>query len=107
GSADRYYRSTTSGLFANDNYKLRSNLTLTGGLRWDIDGPLSEKYGRLTAFDPSKYSYVQCKVNGVPADPALTEYDNGYYDGSCDSGTDVITNSGLEIAGNNKTGGTP
>ncbi len=81
GSADRYYRSNTAGLFVNDNFKLRSNLTITGGIRWDFDGPLSEKYGRLTAFNPSLYSY--------------------------DLATDTITSSGLEIAGNNSTGHTP
>jgi hypothetical protein len=98
GSADRYYRSDTAGLFVNDNYKVRSNLTVTGGLRWDIDGPLSEKYGRLTSFDPSKYSYTQCLINGKPGDPST---------GTCDPGTDVITNSGLLIAGNNKNAATP
>ncbi len=103
GSADRYYRSDTAGLFINDNYKVRSNLTVTGGLRWDFDGPLSEKYGRLTSFDPSKYSYVQCTVGGVAADPALTEYNYG----QCDPGTDQITSSGLVVASNNKTAGTP
>jgi len=75
GSASRYYRSNTIGLYANDNFKLRSNLTITAGLRWDYDGPLSEKYGRLTGFDGSKYSY--------------------------DVASDTITSSGLEIAANN------
>jgi hypothetical protein len=98
GTASRYYRSDTASLFINDNYKVRSNLTVTGGFRWDSDGPLSEKNGRLTSFDPSKYSYVQCTVNGQPGDPGTQ---------TCDSGTDVITNSGLLIAGNNKTGATP
>lgn len=103
GSANRYYRSNTVGTYINDNFKATKNLTITAGLRWDIDGPLSEKYGKLTGFDPSKYSYTQCTVGGVAADPALTAYNYG----SCDPGTDVITSSGLEIAGNNKTGATP
>jgi Carboxypeptidase regulatory-like domain/TonB dependent receptor len=103
GSAHRYYRANTVGTYINDNFKVMRNLTVTAGFRWDIDGPLTEKYGLLTTFDPSKYSYTQCTVGGVPADPALTEYNYG----SCDSGTDVINNSGLLIAGNNKTGATP
>ena len=97
GSASRYYRANTAGTYINDNFKMMKNLTITAGLRWDIDGALSEKYGKLTAFDPSRYSYVQCAVGGAPADPALN---------TCDAGTDVITGSGLLIAGNNKTGAT-
>jgi Carboxypeptidase regulatory-like domain len=81
GAASRYYRSNTQGLFVNDNYKLRSNLTVTLGLRWDNDGGLSEKYGRLTGFNPNLYSY--------------------------NAGTDTIMNSGLEIAGNNPSFATP
>jgi Carboxypeptidase regulatory-like domain len=103
GSANRYYRSDTVGTYINDNFKMRKDLTVTAGLRWDIDAPLSEKYGKLTGFDPSKYSYVQCTVGGAPADPALTE-NAGL---ACDPNTDVITGSGLVIAGNNKTGATP
>jgi hypothetical protein len=80
GSADRYYRSDTIGAFVNDNYKIKSNLTVTMGLRWDFDGPLSEKYGRLTGFNSSLYSY--------------------------NAATDTITGSGLEFAGNNAQFGT-
>jgi len=81
GSASRYYRSDTVGAFINDNYKVRSNLTITLGLRWDMDGALSEKYGKLTAFNGNLYSY--------------------------NATTDTIVNSGLEIAGNNPTEATP
>ena len=81
GSASRYYRSHNTGLFVNDNFKVSSNLNVTLGLRWDYEGPLSEKYGRLTDFNPSAYAYNQA--------------------------TDTITNSGFEIAGNNPTEATP
>ncbi len=100
GSSNRYYLSDTAGLYVNDSFKFRKNLTLTVGLRWDYDGPLSEEHGLLTAFNPSLYHYVPCTVGGVAHDPSLPHT-------TCDAGTDVITNSGLEIAGNNPTAGTP
>jgi hypothetical protein len=81
GSANRYYRANTVGAFVNDNFKVRSNLTVTAGLRWDFDGPLSEKYGKLAAFNPSLYSY--------------------------NAATDTIVASGLEVAGNNPSFATP
>jgi hypothetical protein len=81
GNSNRYYRSDTAGAYINDNYKVASNLSLTVGLRFDFDGPLTEAWGRLTDFDPSLYSY--------------------------DATTDKITNSGLEVAGNNVQFGTP
>ena len=81
GTGSRYYRSNTHGLFINDNYRVRSNLTVTLGLRWDDNGGMTEKYGRLTGFNPSLYSY--------------------------NAATDTIMNSGLEIAGNNPNFATP
>ncbi|HEY3823820.1 MAG TPA: hypothetical protein VGL82_04635, partial [Bryobacteraceae bacterium] len=80
GAASRYYRADTAGAFINDTYKLKSNVTVTAGLRWDFDGPLSEKYGKLTTFDPASYAYS--------------------------ASTDTITNSGLLVASNNPTLGT-
>jgi hypothetical protein len=92
GGASRYYRSNSVGAFASDNYKLRSNLTVTAGLRWDWDGPLKEKYGRLTAFNPSAYDYIPCRISGALADPTTGA--------TCDSGTDVVANPGFAIANN-------
>jgi hypothetical protein len=81
GAASRYYRADTAGTYINDTYKLKSNITVTAGLRWDFDGPLSEKYGRLTTFDPADYAYS--------------------------ASTDTITSSGLLVASNNAALGTP
>jgi hypothetical protein len=40
-------RSNLVGLFFQDNYKVKSNLTVTAGLRWEYFGPISEKNGKL------------------------------------------------------------
>jgi len=44
-------RSNIYGFFVQDNYKMRSNLTITLGLRWEYFGPISEKNGHLASVD--------------------------------------------------------
>lgn len=76
GETNRYYRSKQAGFYAQDNVKVRSNLTVDLGLRWDWDGPLDEKNGLLTNFYSKDYSYTLS--------------------------TDTISNTGFVIASNNK-----
>jgi len=57
GETNRYFRANQAGAFIQDNFKLKPNLTLTAGLRWDWDGPLREKNGRLTNFYSKNYSF--------------------------------------------------
>jgi hypothetical protein len=78
GNASRYYRSNQLGTFVQDKYQIKPNISVTAGVRYDWDGGLTEKYGRIFNFDPSLYSY--------------------------DVGTDTIDNPGLIIAGNNTNG---
>ena len=78
GDASRYYRSNQLGMYVQDKYQVTPTLSLTAGLRYDWDGGLTEKYGRIFNFDPTRYSY--------------------------DIASDTITNPGLIIAGNNANG---
>jgi hypothetical protein len=86
GETNRHFRSRSASLFAQDGYKVKPNLTITAGLRWDWDGPLYETDGLLTNFNPADYGYNLATdtfnpVNGTP----------GF---------------GIVVAGNNRTFGT-
>ncbi len=78
GNSNRYYRSNDVGAFASDKWQVLSNVSITLGLRYDFDGPLSEKNGDLFNFDPSLYSATAT----------------------------AVTNTGFIVAGNNKLYGT-
>lgn len=57
GETNRHFRSKSAGLFAQDDWKVRPNLTINLGVRWDWDGPLYEQNGLLSNFYPSDYKY--------------------------------------------------
>jgi hypothetical protein len=78
GNANRYYRSNQLGSYVQDKFQVTPTLSLTAGLRYDWDGGLTEKYGRIFNFDPSLYSY--------------------------NTTSDTIVNPGFIIAGNNANG---
>jgi hypothetical protein len=78
GNANRYYRANQTGFYVQDKFQVSPTLSLTAGLRYDWNGGLTEKYGRLYNFDPTRYNY--------------------------NSTTDTITNNGFIIAGNNDQG---
>ena len=80
GASSRYYRAYTIGSYVTDTWKIKSNLTVTAGVRYDFDGPFWEKYGMLTSFHPDAYQY--------------------------NAGADAYSSSGVVVAGNNATLGT-
>jgi hypothetical protein len=59
-----YGRNKYVGLFAQDSWRLRKNLTLNYGLRWDRIEPWYEKYNQIATFEPGRQSVV---FPGAPA----------------------------------------
>jgi hypothetical protein len=74
-------RNTGLYLFAQDSWKIRSNLTLNYGLRWELDTPLSDALGHVQTFRPGQTSTVYPCTNTplaycptglvVPGDPGV------------------------------------
>jgi hypothetical protein len=59
-----YARNKYTGLFAQDSWHARPNLTLNYGLRWDRIAPWTEKYNQISTFVPGAQSVV---FPGAPA----------------------------------------
>jgi hypothetical protein len=57
GNASRYYRANQMGEYVEDKFQIRSNLSITLGVRFDWDGGLTEKYGHVYNFNPADYSF--------------------------------------------------
>ena len=61
-SFDAATASAYAGFYAQDDWKITSKLTVNLGLRWDVDTPRTERYNRLSYFDPSAPSPIAGSV---------------------------------------------
>ncbi|HKM79346.1 MAG TPA: TonB-dependent receptor [Candidatus Acidoferrum sp.] len=80
-----YGRNHYAGLYGQDSWRVRSNLTLNYGLRWEFSTPWSEKYNELETLIPGEQSIVFPGAPagwvfpgdpGVPSTLAPTRYNN-------------------------------
>jgi len=51
GNADKYFRQPVFDAYANDDWRILSNLTINAGMRWDYGGSMTELKGRLVNLD--------------------------------------------------------
>jgi len=69
-----YGRNKYVGLYAQDSWRVKRNLTLNYGLRWDRIEPWYEKYNQIATFEPGRQSAVfPSAPAGIlfPADPGI------------------------------------
>jgi hypothetical protein len=90
GASDNYaeygFRNETpwaawqQGYFAQDSWKVRKNLTIEGGLRWDYFPNYSSKYCNFAMFNPLAYSTLPGTKQVIDPATGLVEGGN-YYNG--------------------------
>ncbi len=78
-------RTNHLGLFAQDTFKIKPNLTLNYGLRWEFSQPFYDTEGKIQAFVPGQQSTVYPDAPtgwvfpgdaGIPKTLAPTDYKN-------------------------------
>ncbi|MGB7130452.1 MAG: carboxypeptidase regulatory-like domain-containing protein [Candidatus Sulfotelmatobacter sp.] len=69
-----YLRNRYAGLFAQDSWRARSDLTINAGLRWDYIMPFWEKYNNIQTVVPGRQSVLYPGLPEdlvVPGDPEI------------------------------------
>lgn len=61
------YTTKNFAMFIQDDWKVSPRLTLNLGLRWEYEGPATDRYNAITNFDP----YAKNTVAGIPLTGSL------------------------------------
>jgi hypothetical protein len=51
GNADKYFRQSVYDLYATDDWRVRPELTINAGVRWEYGAPITELFGRIVNLD--------------------------------------------------------
>jgi hypothetical protein len=65
----QYFRTSDYGVFVQDDWKLRPNLTVNLGMRWEFYAPPTEAEGHLANFEPTS-DPVNGLMDGVATNPS-------------------------------------
>jgi hypothetical protein len=93
-------RNTALYLFAQDSYKLKSNLTLNYGLRWELNTPYYDLGNRLQTFRPGQATtQYPCFLSTANADPSVLNLTPGDCGQNTTNGNNAVFPLGLVFPG--------
>jgi len=77
GNADKYFRQSLASLFVTDDFRVTPSITLTLGVRWEYESPITERFGRLVSLDIAPGFAAANSVVAGSADESLMRPDRG------------------------------
>ncbi len=94
-------RSTIFALFAQDSWKIRPNVTLNYGLRWELQSPLADISHRVQTFRPGQQTTIYpCQLGNLPdgtPNPLISVF--GSSDCSASGAAAAVNPLGLVVPG--------
>jgi hypothetical protein len=67
GDGNRHLKAEDYNFFVQDDWKIKKNLTLNLGLRYELDRPVTDTKGRIATFDPTLYQPTLLSPAGPPS----------------------------------------
>jgi hypothetical protein len=75
GNADKYFRQPVYDLYAQDDWRVLSSLTINAGGRWEYGAPMTELHGRLVNLDLTQGFAASAPVLGsAPIGPLTGQH---------------------------------
>jgi hypothetical protein len=72
----QHLRAKSYHLFFNDSYRVRPNLTISGGLRYEYNTPPVDAFDRANLYDSATRSLLQVGTSGMPRGGYETDRNN-------------------------------
>ena len=76
GNADKYFRQSLASLFVTDDFRVTPSVTLTLGVRWEYESPITERFGRLVNLDVAPGFTAATSVVAGSSDQSLIRPDH-------------------------------
>ena len=80
GNADKYFRQSAYNAYLSDDWRVTPKVTLTLGVRWEYETPITEKYGRLVNLDIDPGFLAATPVVAGSSREALVGTDKGGFE---------------------------
>ena len=62
----QHLRTESYGFYVNDGFRIRPNLTISAGIRYEYNSPPVDAFDRANLYDPATHSLIAVGTNGIP-----------------------------------------